>query len=67
MSGRRPPASLWDCTGGTNQKWTANANGTLTNNLSGLCLDASNAATANGTKLILWTCTGAANQKWTLT
>ncbi|WP_060886435.1 RICIN domain-containing protein [Streptomyces caniscabiei] len=27
----------------------------------------SNAATANGTKLILWTCTGGANQKWTRT
>jgi hypothetical protein len=32
---------------------------------SGLCLDAYNAATTNGTKLVLWTCNGAANQKWT--
>jgi hypothetical protein len=37
-------AIIWDCTGGTNQEWTANSSGTLANNLSGLCLDASNAA-----------------------
>nr|WP_324618022.1 ricin-type beta-trefoil lectin domain protein [Streptomyces dysideae] len=43
---------IWDCTGGTNQKWTVNSDGTITNNLSGLCLDASGAATANGTERI---------------
>ena len=32
---------------------------------SGLCLDVSRAATANGTKVILWTCTGRSNQQWT--
>jgi hypothetical protein len=32
---------------------------------SGLCLDASGAGTANGTKAILWTCHGGTNQKWT--
>ncbi|GAA1033351.1 ricin-type beta-trefoil lectin domain protein [Virgisporangium ochraceum] len=58
-------AQLWDCNGGTNQQWTQNANGTISNNQSGLCLDVNNAATANGTTVILWTCTAAANQRWT--
>jgi hypothetical protein len=31
----------------------------------GLCLDATGAATANGTKLILWTCGSGTNQRWT--
>ncbi|MEU5907308.1 alpha-galactosidase [Micromonospora sp. NPDC047467] len=56
---------IWDCNGGANQRWTVNANGTISNAQSGLCLDVSNAATANGTPVILWTCTGAANQRWT--
>jgi hypothetical protein len=43
-----------------------NTNGTVSNVNAGLCLDASNAATTNGTKLILWSCGTAANQKWTL-
>ena len=44
----------------------SNANGTVTNAQSGLCLDAFGAATANGTKVILWSCNGGANQQWTL-
>ncbi|WP_279633848.1 RICIN domain-containing protein [Microbispora triticiradicis] len=32
---------------------------------SGLCIDASGAATANGTKLQLYSCHGGTNQKWT--
>jgi hypothetical protein len=56
---------VWDCNGQRNQQWTFNANGTITNAVSGLCLDANGAATANGTKLILWTCSGGANQQWT--
>lgn len=58
-------AQLWDCNGGVNQQWTLNADGTISNRQSGLCLDANNAATANGTTVILWTCTAAANQRWT--
>ena len=34
---------IWDCNGQRNQQWTLNANGTITNALSGLCLDASGA------------------------
>jgi lysophospholipase L1-like esterase len=58
-------AQLWDCTGGTNQRWNLNANGTISNAASGLCLDVSGNATANGTVVILWTCVAAANQRWT--
>jgi lysophospholipase L1-like esterase len=58
-------AQLWDCHGGTNQNWTLNANGTIRNAQSGLCLDVSGNATTNGSPVILWTCTAAANQLWT--
>ncbi|MEV6643031.1 ricin-type beta-trefoil lectin domain protein [Amycolatopsis sp. NPDC051371] len=56
---------IWDCNGQRNQQWTLNANGTITNAVSGLCLDASGAGTANATKIILWACGGGANQQWT--
>jgi alpha galactosidase A-like protein/ricin-type beta-trefoil lectin protein/alpha-galactosidase-like CBM13-containing protein/alpha galactosidase C-like protein len=56
---------IWDCNGQRNQQWTLNADGTITNALSGLCLDASGAGTANATKIILWTCGGGGNQRWT--
>jgi hypothetical protein len=58
-------AQLWDCHGGTNQRWNLNANGTISNAQSGLCLDVSGNAVANGTQVGLWTCTAAANQLWT--
>lgn len=57
--------TIWTCNGQTNQKWDLNANGTITNRVSGLCLDAASNGTANGTKLQLWTCYGGLNQKWT--
>lgn len=57
-------AQLWDCHGGANQRWNLNANGTISNAQSGLCLDVSGNGTANGTQVVLWTCTGAANQRW---
>ncbi|MFD0205621.1 MULTISPECIES: ricin-type beta-trefoil lectin domain protein [Saccharothrix] len=56
----------WDCHGDTNQQWNVNANGTITNVLSGLCLDAYNFGTGNGTKLVLWTCSGQSNQQWAM-
>jgi endo-1,4-beta-xylanase len=55
---------IYDCNGGTNQQWTPNANGSITNVLSGLCLDASGAGTGNGTLAQLWSCSGASNQQW---
>jgi alpha-galactosidase len=62
---RGTKAQIWDCNSGTNQQWNFNANGTISNRQSGLCLDVNNNATANGTTVILWTCSGAANQRWT--
>ncbi|GIJ51423.1 lipase [Virgisporangium aliadipatigenens] len=58
-------AQLWDCHGGANQRWNLNADGTISNAQSGLCLDVSGNGTANGTAVILWTCTAASNQRWT--
>jgi hypothetical protein len=43
-----------------------NGDGTLTNVNAGLCLDAYNAGTVNGTRTVLWTCNGQSNQKWAL-
>ena len=58
-------AQLWDCHGGANQQWNFNANGTVSNVQSGLCLDVSGNATTNGSAVILWTCTAGGNQLWT--
>jgi hypothetical protein len=57
---------IWTCHGGSNQKWNVNADGSVTNAQSGLCLDVSNDATANGTLVQLWSCSGGANQRWAL-
>ncbi|WP_285782776.1 RICIN domain-containing protein [Microbispora sp. NBRC 16548] len=32
---------------------------------SGLCMEAGNFGTANGTKVQLWSCRGTTSQKWT--
>ncbi|MET1074439.1 MAG: ricin-type beta-trefoil lectin domain protein [Umezawaea sp.] len=53
---------LWDCNGGTGQRWTRTSSGQLT--VSGKCLDASGQGTTNGTAAIIWDCNGGANQRW---
>ncbi|MEV6709089.1 arabinofuranosidase catalytic domain-containing protein [Micromonospora wenchangensis] len=54
---------LWDCTGGTAQRFTRTAGGQL--QVSGSkCLDASGQGTGNGTKVIIWDCHEGANQQW---
>nr|WP_239080644.1 ricin-type beta-trefoil lectin domain protein [Actinoplanes brasiliensis] len=58
-------AQLWDCSGAANQRWNRNANGTISNAASGLCLDVRANATANGSQVQLWTCTASPNQVWT--
>jgi hypothetical protein len=40
---------LWDCNGVGGQKWVQQANGSLLNLQSGLCLDGPSGNTANGT------------------
>jgi hypothetical protein len=71
-------AQIWDCDGGANQRWTLAANkqltvygnkcldapGTITGVQSGLCLDVTGAATANGAAVELWTCNGGSHQQW---
>ncbi|MDG4856619.1 RICIN domain-containing protein [Streptomyces sp. T-3] len=54
---------LWDCHGGSNQRWTYTASKQLTVN-GNKCLDANGAGTANGTKAIIWDCNGQTNQQW---
>jgi dienelactone hydrolase len=60
-NGTRP--QLWDCHGGTNQRWTHTSAKQLTV-YGNKCLDASGQGTANGTAVIIWDCNGQANQQW---
>ncbi|BCY09183.1 ricin-type beta-trefoil lectin domain protein [Actinoplanes sp. L3-i22] len=55
---------IGSCTGGAGQQWRLNADGTITDVRSGLCLDVTGAGTANGTAVVLWTCNGGSNQRW---
>jgi hypothetical protein len=54
---------LWDCHGGTNQRWTYTTGRQLTV-YGNKCLDASGAGTTNGTAVVIWDCNGQANQQW---
>jgi poly(3-hydroxybutyrate) depolymerase len=54
---------LWDCHGGTNQRWTYITNRQLTV-YGNKCLDASGQGTTNGTTVVIWDCNGQANQQW---
>ncbi|MFD0313167.1 non-reducing end alpha-L-arabinofuranosidase family hydrolase [Streptomyces flavalbus] len=56
---------IWDCSGGSNQQWTATDSGQLTV-YGNKCLDVPGHATTAGTKLQIWTCSGGANQRWRL-
>ncbi len=53
---------LYDCWGGSNQRFTHTSSRQLTVN--GKCLDASNQGTSNGTQVIIYDCHGGANQQW---
>jgi len=56
---------LWDCHGGTNQRWTYTATRQLMV-YGNKCLDASGQGTSNGTVVAIWDCNGQANQQWNL-
>ncbi|MBQ1048107.1 ricin-type beta-trefoil lectin domain protein [Micromonospora sp. C51] len=56
-------AKLWDCHGGTNQRWTYTASKQLMV-YGNKCLDASGQGTSNGTLAIIWDCNGQVNQQW---
>jgi lysophospholipase L1-like esterase len=56
-------AQLWDCHGGTNQRWTHTASREL-RVYGNKCLDASGRGATNGTAAIIWDCNGQPNQQW---
>jgi poly(3-hydroxybutyrate) depolymerase len=56
---------LWDCHGGTNQRFTYTSDRRLTVYAT-KCLDATGQGTSNGTAVVIWDCNGQANQQWTL-
>ena len=53
---------LWDCNGVPGQQWVPQANGSLLNPPSGLCLDDPSGITTNGEQLQVWTCNGLSPQ-----
>ncbi|MEV3858694.1 non-reducing end alpha-L-arabinofuranosidase family hydrolase [Streptomyces sp. NPDC050095] len=54
---------IWDCSGGTNQQWTATDSSQLTV-YGNKCLDVPGHATTAGTRVQIWSCSGGANQQW---
>ncbi|MFJ2758393.1 ricin-type beta-trefoil lectin domain protein [Nocardioides sp. NPDC087217] len=56
-------AQLWDCWGGSNQRWTYTAGKEL-KVYGNKCLDAAGQGAGNGTKVVIWDCNGQANQQW---
>jgi hypothetical protein len=56
---------LWDCNGGSNQRWTYTSSKQL-QVYGNKCLDASGQGTADGTAVIIWDCNGQPNQQWNL-
>ncbi|KAJ6475969.1 hypothetical protein C8R47DRAFT_1141883 [Mycena vitilis] len=55
-----------DCVaaGSTSQSWTISSTGNTLQLFGTKCLDVTNGATADGTKLQIWTCSGGPNQNW---
>jgi hypothetical protein len=54
---------IWDCTGGTNQRWTLTDDNQLTV-YGNKCLDVPDHATTAGTRPVIWSCNGGSNQQW---
>ncbi|MFI6791310.1 arabinofuranosidase catalytic domain-containing protein [Nonomuraea sp. NPDC050383] len=54
---------LWECWGGTMQRWTYTS-GKQLQVYGNKCLDAYGHGTANGTQVIIWDCNGQTNQQW---
>ncbi|WP_031004140.1 non-reducing end alpha-L-arabinofuranosidase family hydrolase [Streptomyces sp. NRRL F-5727] len=54
---------IWDCHGGTNQRWTLTDDNRLTV-YGDKCLDVPGHATTAGTRVQIYTCNGGANQQW---
>jgi hypothetical protein len=58
------PGALWACNGVGGQKWVQQADGTLVNPQSGLCLTDPSDNTADGTRLDIEACAGSASQQF---
>src|SRR5581483_11673665 len=54
---------LYDCSGGSNQRWTYTS-GKQLQVYGNKCLDANGKGTTNGTTVIIWDCNGQTNQQW---
>ncbi|QFY13351.1 alpha-L-arabinofuranosidase [Nonomuraea phyllanthi] len=54
---------LWECWGGTMQRWTYTS-GKQLKVYGNKCLDAYGQGTANDTQVIIWDCNGQTNQQW---
>ncbi|MEU7866437.1 ricin-type beta-trefoil lectin domain protein [Dactylosporangium sp. NPDC049140] len=54
---------LWDCGGGSNQRWSATS-GKQLQVYGNKCLDANGQGTSNGTQVIIWDCNSQSNQQW---
>ncbi|WP_238014447.1 RICIN domain-containing protein [Dactylosporangium sp. AC04546] len=52
------------CANGANQRWTRQANGTITVYNGTKCLDAFGFGKTNGTRVVIHDCLGNANQRW---
>jgi hypothetical protein len=57
-------AVISPCDGQAHQRWTFNANGSISSQSSGLCLDVFQQKTALKTPVNVWTCNGQSNQSW---
>ncbi|NUT98063.1 MAG: alpha-1,3/4-fucosidase [Saccharothrix sp.] len=53
---------LWDCHGGSNQRWTQSGKQLVV--YGNKCLDAYGAGTSPGTAAVIWDCHGGTNQQW---
>ncbi len=58
-------AQLYDCHGGTNQRFTYTSAKQL-QVFGNKCLDANGQGTTNGTTVVIWDCNGQTNQQWNL-
>ena len=56
---------LWDCWGGTNQRWTYTSSKQLRCTATSASTPTATAP-ANGTPVIIWDCNGQTNQQWNL-
>jgi hypothetical protein len=57
-------AQLWDCNGGTNQRWTYTSSKQLM--VYGTKCLGTNGGTSNGTAVAIWDCNGQTSQQWNL-